>query len=132
AARRSAQRRWRAVAAGRAGRPRRRQPERERVPRSASPAESRASRRAASTFPAPARSPTRSSWSCSGKPLELVEARLPSLQQSVLAFLALLRHVEGRRRVTGELLEPRLAVAVGVERGLEATQRDRAVVEHFA
>ncbi len=44
----------------------------------------------------------------------------------------LLREVEEQRRIAREFLQAGLAIAVGVEGRLEATQRDRAVGEHFA
>ena len=44
-------------------------------------------------------------------------------QVGVTAFLTLLGHVEEHGRVAGQFLEAGLAVAIGVHRGLEATNR---------
>src|SRR5512143_119783 len=63
---------------------------------------------------------------------ELAEVGLALLEVRVLAFLSFGGEVVEQRRVAGELLQPRLPVAVGVERRLEAAQRDRAHREHLA
>src|SRR6202162_1027387 len=61
---------------------------------------------------------------------ELREIRLPLLHVRVAPLLGLLAHVIEEGRVTGELLDSGQAVAVGVEPGLEQSQRERAHLEH--
>src|SRR4029453_8049514 len=67
----------------------------------------------------------------SGKPPELAEIRLALFDVRVAAFLSFGRQVVEERRVARELLQSGLPVAVGIERGLETTQRDRAHREDF-
>ena len=59
-------------------------------------------------------------------------SRAALLEVGVLALPSLVGHVVEERRVAREFLQPGLAVAVGVERRLEAAQRDRTVREHLA
>src|SRR5512143_827111 len=68
----------------------------------------------------------------SRKALELSEVGLSLFDVRVATLLPFLRQVIEQRRVAGELLQPGLAVAVRIERGLEAAQRHRAVREHLA
>src|SRR5581483_3182580 len=74
----------------------------------------------------------RSSGHSSGQALELAEVRLALLEIGVPALLAFLREVIEQRRIAGELLQARLTIAIGIERGLEATQRNGAIGEHLA
>src|SRR4051812_27445186 len=74
-------------------------------------------------------------WSTSRRsrePLELLEVGLPLLEERFLPFLAFGRHVVEQRRASGELLQPGLAIAVGVERGLQEADRGGAVLQHLA
>ena len=57
-------------------------------------------------------------------PGELREVRLALFHERVPSFLAFLGHVEQHGGVAGEFLQPGLAVAVCVERRLEAANRD--------
>ena len=59
---------------------------------------------------------------------ELREVRRALLREGVCGLLRLLGHVEEQRGVAGELLQAGLAVGVGVERGLQAAQRDRRLL----
>src|SRR5687768_9054554 len=61
----------------------------------------------------------------------LREVGLPLLEERVLPLLRLLRQVVEQRRVAGELLQPREAVGVGVEGGLQEAQRRRALLRHL-
>src|SRR5436309_7108632 len=72
------------------------------------------------------------SVTASGKAAEFGEIRFPPLEVCVPPLLRLLGHVVEKRRVSGELLQPDLAVAFGVERGLEAPERERAHGEYLA
>jgi hypothetical protein len=55
-----------------------------------------------------------------GQPPELAEVGLAFLEVGVAAFLAFFGQVEQQRRVAGEFLQAGLAVAVGIQRGLQA------------
>src|SRR3954471_23492546 len=59
--------------------------------------------------------------------LELSKLRLALLDVRITPFLPFLGQIEEEGGVARELLQPRLPVAIGVERGLEAAQRNRAV-----
>src|SRR4051794_34249602 len=62
----------------------------------------------------------------------LAEVRLAALLVGVAPLLALLGHVEEKRRVVGELLEAGDAVLVGVEAGLEQAQGHGGEGQHLA
>src|SRR5258705_5273566 len=68
----------------------------------------------------------------SGKAAGFGGIRFPPLDVCGPPLLRLLGHVVEKRCVSGELLQPDLAVAFGVERRLEAPERERAHGEHLA
>ena len=65
-------------------------------------------------------------------PREFREIRFPFLEEGLFPFAAFLAHVVEQGGVAGEIEQAHLAVAVGVEGGLEAAQGERRVGEHFA
>ena len=50
----------------------------------------------------------------------------------MFALLAFLTHVVKKRGIAGEIEQSHLTIAIGIEGGLEAAQRERRVREHFA
>src|SRR4051812_30775431 len=68
----------------------------------------------------------------SRKSRELLEIRLPLLHVCVASFLRFLGEVVEQRRVAAEIEEAELAVAVGVHRGFQETQRHRSERQHLA
>src|SRR6185295_1610339 len=85
----------------------------------------------ATTARSPPPSPACTPLTGSGEPAELAEVGLSPLEVRVSSLLRLFGHVVEKRRVPREFLEPRLAVAIGVQRRLEATKRHRAHGEHL-
>ena len=67
-----------------------------------------------------------------GHPREFREIRFAFLNEGLFALLAFLAHVVEQGGVAGEVEQTDLAVAIGVEGGLEAAQGERRVDEHFA
>src|SRR5947209_3822130 len=68
---------------------------------------------------------------CSGAAGELREVGLALLEVGVAPLLRFLAHVEEQVGVVGQLLDTRQAVLVGVEAGLEQTQRERGEGQHL-
>ena len=54
-------------------------------------------------------------------PLELLEVRLPLLDEGVFALLGFFAHVVEECGVSGEVEQAHLAIAIGIEGGFEAT-----------
>ena len=50
----------------------------------------------------------------------------------MFALLAFLTHVVKKRGIAGEIEQTHLAIAIGIESGLETAQRERRVRKHFA
>src|SRR5258708_809158 len=70
---------------------------------------------------------SRRSW----PPRKFLEVWFSPLDEGVAPFLGFFRHVVEQRRISGELLHPRLSVQNRIEGAFQKSERKRALLEHF-